>query len=93
MGFGGSALAMMQTLRNNAKQLAKRERYFDKKVDSLDNGYGKIVDHKKMSPEQFEVFKQKLKQNEIRRQKHLAIVFGSIMLVIIGVLIYFLFYY
>lgn len=93
MGFGGSALAMMQTLRNNAKQLAKRERYFDKKVDSLDNGYEKIVDHKKMSPEQFEVFKQKLKQNEISRQKHLAIVFGSIMLVIIGVLIYFLFYY
>lgn len=93
MGFGGSAAAMIQSIRNNAKQLAKRDKYFEKDVTSSNGNYGKIIDHKKMSPEQFEAFKLKLRQNELRRQKNLAIVFGSIMLVIIAVLIYFLFYY
>ncbi len=93
MGFGGSALAMAQTLKNNAKQLAKRDKYFEKGVTPSIGNYGKIIDHKKMSPEQFEAFKLKLRQNELRRQKNLAIIFGSIMLVIIAVLIYFLFYH
>ena len=93
MGFGGSALAMAQTLKNDAKQLAKRDKYFEKGVAPSIGNYGKIVDYKKMSPEQFEAFKLKLKQNEIRGQKNLAIVFGGLMILIIGVLIYFLFYH
>ncbi|CAM3493368.1 hypothetical protein [Aequorivita lipolytica] len=92
MGFGGSAAAMVQSIRNNAKQLAKRNSYFEKDVPSKYGTSTKIVDYKRMSPAQFVAFKQKLKENELRRQKHLAIVFGSVMFVIIGVLIYFLFY-
>ncbi len=91
MAFGGSALAMMLTLRNNAKQLAKREKYFERDVSSSNGNYGKIVDYKKMSPYQFEAFKKRLKENELRRQKNLAIVFGGVMLIIISVIIYFLF--
>ncbi|MAP81378.1 MAG: hypothetical protein CL526_09850 [Aequorivita sp.] len=93
MGFGGSAAAMVQSIRNNAKQLAKRNNYFEKDVDSKYGTSTKIVDYKKMSPAQFEAFKQKLKENELRRQKNLAIVFGSVMLIIVGVIIYFLFYH
>lgn len=93
MGFGGSAAAMIQSIRNNANQLAKRNNYFEKDVASKYGTSTKIVDYKKMSPAQFVAFKQKLKQNEVRRQKRLTIVFGSIMFVILGVLIYFLFYH
>ncbi len=93
MGFGGSAAAMIQSIRNNAKQLAKRNNYFEKDVPSKYGTPTKIVDYKKMSPAQFEAFKKKLKENELRRQKHLVIVFGSVMLLIICVLIYFLFYH
>jgi uncharacterized protein with NAD-binding domain and iron-sulfur cluster len=93
MGFGGSALAMMQTLRNNAKQLAKRNNYFEKGVPSKYGNAGKIVDYRKMTPEQFQAFKRKLKENELRRQKHLVIVFGGVMLVVVGVICYFLFFH
>jgi hypothetical protein len=93
MGFGGSAAAMAQSIRNNAKQLAKRNNYFEKGVSSKYGTSTKIVDYKKMSPAQFVAFKQKLKENELRRQKKLVIVFGSVMLAIIGILIYFLFYH
>tara|TARA_R110002050_G_scaffold38162_3_gene94548 strand:- start:988 stop:1269 length:282 start_codon:yes stop_codon:yes gene_type:complete len=93
MGFGGSAAAMIQTIRNNANQLAKRKKYFDKDVASNYGTSTKLVDHKKMSPAQFVAFKQKLKENEKRRQKNLAFVFGSLMLVIISIIIYFLFYH
>ncbi len=92
MGFGGSALAMAQTLKNNAKQIAKRDNYFKRDVASNYKKSPKIVDYKNMSPAQFSAFQQRLKENEIRRQKNLGIVFGSVMLLIIGVLIYFLFF-
>jgi len=93
MGFGGSALALAQTLKNNAKQLAKRDKYFEKGVSPSIGNYGKIVAYKKMSPEQFKAFKLKLRQNELRRQKNLAILFGGLMLIIISILIYFLFFH
>lgn len=92
MGFGGSAAAMVQSIRSNAKQLSKRKKYFEKEVSAISESSTKIVDYKKMSPEKFMAFKQKLKENESRRQKKLAIVFGSLMFVIIAVLIYFLFF-
>jgi hypothetical protein len=93
MGFGGSAAAMIQSIRNNAKQLAKRKKYFEKEVSSGYEKSTKIVDYKKMSAHKFEAFKQKLKENEARRQKNLALTFGSIMVVIVGTIIYFLFFY
>jgi len=50
MGFGGSALAMAQTLRNNAKQLVKRDKYFEKDITPSNSSYGKIIDIKKCRP-------------------------------------------
>lgn len=91
MGFGGSAAAMVQSICNNAKQLAKRNKYFEKKVVSKHGTSTKIIDYKKMSSAQFDIFKQKLKEKEMQRQKRLMIVFGSVMLVIISVLIYLVF--
>ncbi|MCG2417857.1 hypothetical protein K8089_02400 [Aequorivita sp. F47161] len=93
MGFGGSAAAMIQSIRSNAKQLAKRNNYFEKNPASKYGTSTKVVDYKKMSPAQFAAFKQKLKESELRRQKNVAIVFSSVMLVIVGALIYFLFFY
>ena len=91
MSFGGSALAMMQTLKNNAKQLAKRKGYFDKNKPSYST-YGKFVDHKKMSPEDFEAFKLKLKKNELRRQIKLGVVSGIAVIIIVSTVVYFLYY-
>lgn len=90
---GSSAAAMIQSIRYNAKQLVKRKKYFEKDVASINKDSTKIVDYKKMSPVQFEAFKQKLKENELRRQIKLAIVFGGVMFVILVVLIYFLFFH
>lgn len=92
MGFGGSAAAMIQSIRNNAKQLAERQSYFEKDVETRYKYSPKIVDYKKMSSAQFATFKQKLKENEHRRQRNLTIVFGIIMLVIVAATIYFLFF-
>lgn len=91
MGFGSSG--MIQSIRNNAKQLTKRKGYFEKGVATNKFSTSKIVDHKKMSPTQFKAFKQQLKETELRRQKRLALIFGSIMTVILGVVIYTLFYF
>lgn len=91
MGFGSSG--MIQSIRNNAKQLVKRKSYFEKDIDSKSSNSKKIVDHKKMSPAQFVAFKQQLKENELRRQKRLIVIFGGVMTIILSAIIYFLFYY
>lgn len=75
MGFGASAAAMVQFIHNNAKLLAKRNNYFEKDVAKRYSTSTKIIDYKKLSPAHFEAFKQKLKDNEPRRQKNLAVVF------------------
>ena len=93
MGFGGSAAAMLQSIRNNAKLLAKRNNYFEKGVAKKYGTSTKIIDYKKLSPAQFKAFKHKLKESEIRRQKTLAMIFGSVMLVIISGFVYLLFFY
>ena len=88
-GGAGHIFSMIASLKHNKRS---RKNLFDKNVSENNENYGKIVDYKKMSPEQFETFKLKLKQNELRRQKNLAIIFGSIMAVIIGGMVYFLFF-
>lgn len=90
MLFGGNAQSMITSLKNNKRS---RKNKFEKDITETNDNFGKIVDYKKMSPEQFETFKLKLKKNELRRQKNLAIVFGGLMLVIVSILIYFLFYH
>lgn len=84
---------MVQSIRYNANQLTKRKKYFKSKVDSVQSIPSKFVDYKKMSAAEFDDFKEGLKTKELQRQKRLAISFGSIMIIIVGVLIYFLFFY
>lgn len=91
MGFGGATAAMVQSIRNNANQLAKRNNYFEKNGSSKYGTSAKIVDYKKMSPEQFETFKRTLKKEELARQKLLVLIFSGIMLTIITGIFYFLF--
>ncbi|QAA83049.1 hypothetical protein EI546_15585 [Aequorivita sp. H23M31] len=93
MGFGGSAAAMILTLRNNAKQLAKRNNYFEKDIPSKYPNSAKIIDYKKMSPQQFDTFKQNLKKEERRRLIIVTIVFGTTMIFFVGIVVYFLFYH
>ncbi len=55
---GGSAAAMIQSIRYNAKQLTNRKKYFEKDAASRYRASMKVVDYKKMTPQQFEAFKQ-----------------------------------
>jgi len=89
-GGAGHIFSMIASLKHNKRN---KKSLFDKSVDEHNENYGKIIGYKKMSPAQFEAFKRKLKEKELRRQKQLVVVFGSVMLVIICVLIYFLFYH
>ena len=73
--------------------LLKRNNYFEKGVAEKYGTSNKIIDYKKLSPAQFEAFKHKLKESELRRQKTLAMIFGSVMLVIISGFVYLLFFY
>lgn len=81
-GGAGHIFSMIASLKNNKRN---RKRIFDKDVYEQKENYGKIIDYKKMPPPEFEALKQTLNDNELRRQKNLMIVFGSVMLVIIGV--------
>lgn len=89
-GGAGHIFSMIASLKHNKRN---RKNLFDKDVDEHNENYGKIIDYKKMSPEQFEAFKRKLRQKEIERQKRLTIVFGSVMIVIVAALVYLLFFY
>lgn len=92
MGFGGSAAAMIESIRNNARQLSKRNNYFERGVYEKYETSTKIIDYKKMPPDEFEVFKKRLRDKEVRRLKRLGIVFGSLMVIITAVLVFFLFF-
>jgi hypothetical protein len=89
-GGAGHIFSMIASLKHNKRN---RKNLFDKNVEEHNENYGKIIDHRKMSPQQFEAFKLKLRKAELRRQKRLTLVFGSVMTVIVGVIIYFLFFY
>ncbi|PVW14713.1 hypothetical protein DDV96_09360 [Marixanthomonas spongiae] len=80
---------MIQTLKNNRRDRITK---FDKGVDEASPMYGKFVDHKKMSPEAFADFQQKLKETNRKNRRRLFITFGTVMVVIIAIIIYFLFF-
>jgi Na+/phosphate symporter len=92
MGFGGSAAAMIQSLRNNKKQLRKREKYFEKDANPISHSYGKLEDHKKMTLYEFKAFQKKLQQEESRRMTRLILAFTSIMIIILVSVIYLLYF-
>jgi uridine kinase len=91
MSFG-VVQAMIASIKNNKKQLYKRDNYFKKGQDPNFGAYGKLEDHKKMSSYEFKIFQKKLRENEAQRQRKVYFTFGSVMLVIISVLCYFLFF-
>ena len=83
MGFGGSVAAMLSSLKNNKNQLGKKDKYFNKKVDGYSDSYGKLVDHKKMSPYQMEEFKKKLKAERKNEQLTTYIWFVSALVIVV----------
>ena len=92
MGFGSSAAVMVQSIRNNGS-FAKRNNYFEKDIAKKYGTSNKIIAYKKLLPAQFEAFKHKLKESELRRQKTLATIFRSVILIIICGFVYLLFFY
>lgn len=90
MGFGGSVQGMITSLKNNKRE---RKSIYDDKNYPKESGYGKIESDKKLSPEDFNKFREQLKANRRRHQQKVWTVFGVIMLVIIIVVSYFLFLY
>ncbi|MDX1462892.1 MAG: hypothetical protein R3359_07540 [Marinirhabdus sp.] len=67
MGFGGSVAAMIASIKANNAQRAIRKSNYKDSVKNGSVGYGKLIDHKKMSPTEFAAFKEKL-----LRQKRLS---------------------
>ena len=65
LGGAGHAQGMTTSLKNNKRN---RKTTFDKDVLEYKEGYGKLVEHKKMTPEEFLKFKEKLQNEEIKIQ-------------------------
>lgn len=86
MGFGGSVAAMLTSLKNNKRD---RKTAFDKETGKMRSTYGKFVDHKKLSAEDFAAFKLKMvKQKRRSRIVLLVQIFISICITL-GLIIYF----
>ncbi|WP_339702051.1 hypothetical protein [uncultured Marixanthomonas sp.] len=89
--FGaGFVMDMIQSLKNNKRNRITK---FDKEVDKHTSIYSKLKDHKKMSPEEFISFQEKLKANNRQNRRRLLLVFSTVMLFILAVIIYFLFFF
>ena len=75
MGFGGSVAAMIASIKANNAQRANRKSNYKDSVKNGSVGYGKLIDHKKMSAPEFAAFKAKLiekRKSETRRIWFLA---------------------
>jgi len=88
MSFGGSVAAMILSLKSNKRT---RISMFEKDVDKYQKMYGQFTDHKKMSPQAFALFKKRLKLQEQARKHRLYLIFASVMFVVVGIGIYYLF--
>ncbi len=87
-GFGGSSASMNKSLKDNSNLKGKRTHYFN-----LRKGYKTVYSNQtdrnagKMSPEQLEFFKQKLKTEKKRKTiKTLIIIFIFISVCGLGIL-------
>ena len=83
MGFGGSVAAMIASIKaNNAQRASRKANYRDlKSFGSV--GYGKFVDHKKMSPAAFTAFKEKLEaQKRLETKKTIILIVISVVVAI-----------
>ncbi len=90
MGFGGSVHSMITSLKNNKRS---RKTIFEKDIIENNGAYSKFTDSKKMSPIEFKIFQEKLKENRRNSRRRFLIVFTVSLTLVLAVLIYFLFYF
>ncbi|MAY23578.1 MAG: hypothetical protein CMC74_12420 [Flavobacteriaceae bacterium] len=93
MGFGGSVAAMIASLKNNKRDRTTLYDKDKKGKNASGSSYGAFVDHKKMSPEEFKAFQQKLKEKKKAETKRQLILFGVIVLVVVAFVSYFLYFF
>jgi len=93
MGFGGSVAAMITSLRSNKRERVSR---FDKDkrkqlLNEPKGNHDGLIDHTKMGPYEFHLFKRKLERQAKRdtRIRLVALAIITILVVtIVGILIY-----
>lgn len=90
MSFGGSVHAMIVSLKNNKR---KRTTLFEKGIVENNGVYKKFTDTKKMSPDEFKRFREKLLEERKQSRKRFLMVFALAMIFFLALLIYFLFYF
>lgn len=91
MGFGQGGIERVKSVKINRDQLnnRKREGYFKSTHDSKKT-LSDFVDHKKMSREEFEVFKKTFTHNERKRKRKLYLSFAITTILIVTLMIYLL---
>ena len=85
MGFGGSALAANQILRNNRAMLGKRK----KKKLSFVAGKGSFIDKKQATPEQLQKIRETLKRRHKRRFR-IRVIAAIIGIAVVTICIFFI---
>ena len=88
MGFGQGGVQRVKSVKINRAQLKNRKRKGDFNPDIKKIAF---LDHKKMSPAQFSVYKEGVKKREADSQKRLLITFG-IVVVLFGTVVYYFLY-
>lgn len=89
MAFGfGPGAEMTKSVKSNLAQKGKRKTYFERQLEKSEGK--KELSFKKLSPEEFAVFKQELKIKTRKRNIKIYLISGVIMSFIIGMMIYFL---
>lgn len=87
MGFGGSAQAMNTILKNN-RNLLKRKKREKFKNERSDFNINQDYQYKKASKRQILDLRQKLQEENKRKQRLFYVVFSFVMVMIISVLFY-----
>ncbi len=90
MAFLSNFQPFLVSLKSNMR---KRTTVFEKDVIENNGAYSKFTDTKKMSPLEFKRFREKLLEERKQSRKRFLIVFGSVMVLVLAALVYFLFYF
>jgi cytochrome c-type biogenesis protein CcmH/NrfG len=86
MSFGGSAAAMITSLRNNAR--SKRKTFFGRKNINIKKENTEVLLDKKAVPEQLaEIRKNMLTENRKERNKNLLIALISLTLIVLVIFV------
>ncbi|PQB04594.1 hypothetical protein [Aureitalea marina] len=82
--LGGFVNGMITSLKNNKRE---RTTAFDKEKKRFNPTYGDFVDHKKMSPREFQRFRKRLEMGRQKSERHNRILVGIMAFLFIGLLI------